>query len=118
MKSFDSKMRKIVYVDMDNVLVDFKSAIGSLTEQELKQYEHRLDEVPHIFSKMKPMPGAIEGFQLLSEHFDTYILSTAPWENPTAWHDKVVWVKQHLGKSAYKRLILSHNKHLNQGAWQ
>jgi len=111
-------MKKIVYVDMDNVLVDFKSAISSLTEAELKQYEHRLDEVPHIFSKMKPMPGAIEGFQLLSEHFDTYILSTAPWENPTAWHDKVVWVKQHLGKSAYKRLILSHNKHLNQGAWQ
>lgn len=111
-------MKKIVYVDMDHVLVDFKSAIGSLTEAELKKYEHRLDEVPHIFSKLQPMPGAIEGFQLLSEHFDTYILSTAPWENPTAWHDKVVWVKQHLGKSAYKRLILSHNKHLNQGAWQ
>lgn len=32
-------MKKIVYVDMDNVLVDFKSAIGSLTEAELKQYE-------------------------------------------------------------------------------
>ena len=44
-------MKKIVYVDMDNVLVDFKSAIGSLTEQELKQYEHRLDEVPHFFQR-------------------------------------------------------------------
>lgn len=33
-------MKKIVYVDMDNVLVDFKSAIGSLSEAELKQYEH------------------------------------------------------------------------------
>ena len=44
-------MKKIVYVDMDNVLVDFKSAIGSLTEAELKQYENRLDEVPHIFQR-------------------------------------------------------------------
>jgi 5'(3')-deoxyribonucleotidase len=25
------------------------------------------------------------------------------------------WVKKHLGRVAYKRLILSHNKHLNTG---
>ena len=25
------------------------------------------------------------------------------------------WVKKHLGQHAYKRLILSHNKHLNHG---
>lgn len=25
------------------------------------------------------------------------------------------WVKKYLGKSAYKRLTLSHNKHLNIG---
>ncbi len=110
--------RKILYIDMDNVLVDFKSAIDKLPAAVKQQYDGRLDEVPHIFSLIEPMPGAVEAFRLLSEQFDTYILSTAPWENPTAWHDKVVWVKQHLGKSAYKRLILSHNKHLNQGAWQ
>jgi 5'(3')-deoxyribonucleotidase len=51
----------------------------------------------------------------LSELFDTYILSTAPWENPSAWSDKLEWVKRHLGAPAHKRLILSHNKHLNAG---
>ncbi|NCG08090.1 MAG: 2-C-methyl-D-erythritol 4-phosphate cytidylyltransferase, partial [Verrucomicrobia bacterium] len=47
--------------------------------------------------------------------FDSYILSTAPWGNPTAWSDKLEWVKKHLGEVAKKRLILSHNKQLNKG---
>lgn len=106
---------KILYVDMDNVLVNFQSGIDQLSHKVKKEYEGRLDEVPHIFSLMDPLPGAIESYRVLSERFDTYILSTAPWENPSAWHDKVIWVKKHLRKEAFKRLILSHNKHLNAG---
>lgn len=106
---------KIVYVDMDNVLVDFTSAINQLTETVKAEYDGRLDEVPRTFSLMQPMPNAIKSYQLLSEKFDTYILSTSPWENPTAWHDKIVWVKKYLSKEAYKRLILSHHKHPNNG---
>ncbi len=36
-------------------------------------------------------------------------------ENPTAWSDKLNWVKKYISKSAYKRLILSHHKNLNDG---
>ena len=61
------------------------------------------------------MEGAIAAYEKLSQVFDTYILSTAPWENPTAWSDKLEWVRRHLGKTAHKRLILSHNKQLNKG---
>jgi hypothetical protein len=64
---------------------------------------------------MDPIPGAIEAFKTLSEHFDTYILSTAPWKNPSAWSDKVIWVQKYLGEHAHKRLILSHHKNLNDG---
>jgi 5'(3')-deoxyribonucleotidase len=42
-------------------------------------------------------------------------LSTAPWGNPSAWSDKLLWVKNHIGKNGYKRLILSHHKNLNDG---
>jgi 5'(3')-deoxyribonucleotidase len=108
-------MKKIVYVDMDNVLVDFPSAFPKLSEEILKEYVDREDEIPDIFSMMSPMPGAIEAFNKIAEKFDTYILSTAPWENPTAWSDKLIWVKKYLGKHAYKRLILSHHKNLNRG---
>ena len=64
---------------------------------------------------MNPIKGAIEAFNLLSEKYDTYILSTAPWNNPTAWSDKVEWVKNYLGDRAHKRLILTHHKNLNKG---
>ena len=108
-------MRKILYIDMDNVLVDFRSAFPKISKDILISYKGREDEVPDIFSKMDPNPGAIDAFKKLSEIFDTYILSTSPWENPSAWSDKLNWVKKHLGKHAYKRLILTHHKDLNRG---
>jgi 5'(3')-deoxyribonucleotidase len=109
------KSRKIVYVDMDNVLVDFKSGIQKLTHQQLIEFEERYDEVPGIFGLMDPMENAIESFVLLSRHCNAYILSTSPWNNDTAASDKVRWVKKHLGEAAHKRLILSHHKQLNKG---
>jgi 5'-nucleotidase len=107
--------KKIVYVDMDNVLVDFQSGIDKLTEKQRIEYDGRLDEVSGIFSLMSPLKNAVESFEKLSVKYDTYILSTSPWENDTAASDKVKWVKKYLGKSAYKKLILSHNKNLNKG---
>mgnify|MGYP006442222511 FL=1 len=108
-------MKKILYIDMDNVLVDFPSGISKLSKEVINEYESNLDEVPNIFSLMEPLEGAIDSFKILSQRYDTYILSTAPWENSSAWSDKVKWVKKYLGESAYKRLILSHHKNLNHG---
>ena len=108
-------MKKILYIDMDNVLVNFPSGISKLSQEVINEYESNLDEVPNIFSLMEPLEGAIDSFEILSQRYDTYILSTAPWENSSAWSDKVKWVKKYLGESAYKRLILSHHKNLNHG---
>ena len=108
-------MKKILYVDMDNVLVDFPSGISKISKELQSEYKDRLDEVPGIFSLMDPLKGAIDSYKKLSQKFDTYILSTAPWKNSSAWSDKNEWVKKYLGDVAYKRLILSHHKNLNYG---
>ncbi len=100
---------------MDNVLVDFQSAFPKVPKSTLDEFEGRLDDIPDIFSLMEPVTGAITAFKELSEKFDTYILSTSPWENPSAWSDKLIWVKKYLTGHAYKRLILSHHKNLNFG---
>ncbi len=107
--------KEIVYVDMDNVLVDFPWGIDQLSEETKKKYGDELDEIPGFFSDLPPIDGAIDAFYKLREHYDTYILSTAPWNNPSAWTDKLLWVKKHLPDKGYKRLILSHNKNLNHG---
>ena len=74
-----------------------------------------MDEAPGIFALMPAIPGALDAYAELSQLFDTYILSTAPWLNPSAWQHKI----EHLGveedSPAYKRLILSHHKNLNRG---
>ncbi len=107
--------KKILYVDMDGVLVDFKSGINKCSKKILSEYKDNEDEIPGIFGKMEPMPGALESYKKLSKIYDTYILSTAPWKNETALVDKLRWVKKHLGEVAHKRLILTHHKNLNKG---
>ena len=110
-----SMNKKILYVDMDNVLVDFPSGIEQISKEKQLEYEGRLDEIPGIFALMKPLRGALEAFRKLSQKYDTYILSTAPWRNSSGWSDKNEWVKKYLGDVAHKRLILSHHKNLNIG---
>ncbi len=107
--------KQIVFVDMDGVLVNFQSGIDRISEEDKTKYDGDLDDVPGIFSLMEPNEGAIAGYTWLSKNFDTYILSTAPWNNPSAWQDKLHWVQKYLPEVAYKRLILSHNKHLASG---
>ena len=111
--------KKILYVDLDNTLVNFQSGIDRLDSAVAEEFASDLDEVPGIFALMDPLPGALDAYRELAEHFDTYILSTAPWKNASAWHDKVLWVQKHLGANerdvAWKRLILSHHKNLVRG---
>ena len=100
---------------MDNVLVDFQSGLDQVSEEKKAEYAGRLDEIPGLFAKMKPMEGAIEAVHELQKRYDLFILSTAPWKNPSAWSDKVGWVTKYLDDVFHKRLIISHHKDLCQG---
>jgi len=107
--------RQILYIDMDGTLVDFRAGIPNVTPEQKRQYGEEYDEIPGFFDELPPLEGAIDAFHQLAGRFDTYILSTAPWKNETAWSAKNLWVRKHLGDVAQKRLILSHHKHLVRG---
>jgi len=109
----DNSHKKRVFFDMDNVLVNFPSGMAKVAPELLSKYKP--DEVPGIFSLMEPMPGALEAVERISKKYDVFILSTAPWGNPSAWSDKLLWVKKHFGEVFYKRLILTHRKDLVKG---
>ena len=106
---------KRVFFDMDNVLVDFQSGLDQVSEELKKEYAGHPDDIPGIFGLMKPMPGAIEAAQELAKHYEVYILSTAPWNNPSAWADKVAWVTKYLDDVFHKKIIVSHRKDLYKG---
>ena len=115
-------MKKRLFFDMDNVLVDFQSGLDKVDEETKNRYKakgpgdkDRLDEIPGLFGKMDPMPGAIEAVHKLAEVYDVFILSTAPWKNPSAWSDKVTWVTKYFDDVFHKRMIITHRKDLVDG---
>ncbi len=109
---------KRLFFDMDNVLVDFQSGLDQVNEEVKADYaddgtgKPHYDDIPGIFRLMKPMPGAIEAVNALKDKYDCYILTTSPWDNPTALQDKHDWVRKIFGDIFYKRIIFSHHKNL------
>ena len=127
MSEIKNEGKPLLYFDMDGVLVDFQSGIDALQiSDEKRKYceEHnKFDEEPGIFGLMQPTYGAVRAIKELARHYELHILSTAPWNNPTAWSDKLLWVKKHFdntveankenkntGNPFYKRITISHRK--------
>jgi 5'-nucleotidase len=111
--------QKILYIDMDGVIVDFESAFDKLDTETRTKCKGNEDQVPGLFGLMDPIPGAIEAVTELTTLFDTYVLSTVPWGNTSGASQKIEWIQRHFGKEKstplWKRVILSHHKHLNKG---
>jgi len=84
-------------------------------EQKKRVFVDMDNEIPGLFGLMKPMPDAIFAMHELQKYYDLFILSTAPWKNPSAWSDKVKWVTNYLDDVFHKRMVITHRKDLCQG---
>jgi 5'(3')-deoxyribonucleotidase len=111
--------KELIFIDMDGVLADaekkmqiWSSKLG-LTTTEL--FAKKLYHMPGFYADLPPIEGAVEAFEILSKHFEVYILTAPSWENPSCYTDKRLWVEKYLGKPAYKRLIISNDKSLFTG---
>lgn len=111
----EGRQKHILYIDLDNTLADYDNGHRHLSEDLLREYDGHLYDAPGFFAGLEPMPSAVKAFKLLALKYDTYILSSAPFSNPTAWCDKLEWVKRYLGVAAFRRLIISHHKNLSYG---
>ncbi|WP_421920409.1 5' nucleotidase, NT5C type [Marinifilum sp.] len=105
----------IIYIDMDDVLCDFMGAYHEHIQNcpEMKFPQAQVD----FFRNLKPIKGAIEAFDKLSElqNYTVYILSAPSEMNPLSYMEKRIWVENHLGYNAVEKLILSPNKALLKG---
>ena len=50
--------KKILYIDLDNTLVDFATGIAAIGDDLRVECDGHLDDVPGIFALMAPMPDA------------------------------------------------------------
>ena len=64
---------KTLYIDMDNVLVDFQSGIDDISQEERTQFKDDLDEVPGIFSKMVPGAGLEPARKIIPRDFKSLV---------------------------------------------
>ena len=112
--------KKIVYIDMDGVLVDFGKAIEDwfISHPHLKErYKDNPDHIQGIFRNPKPIDGAIEAVKKLHESgkYELFIATSAPWGNPMSLSDKRFWIEDYFGDIFHKRLFTTHRKDLLVG---
>ena len=109
--------KKIVWIDMDGVLVDFNGHVEeTISKNEFLKtaYKGRYDHIPGIFRNPKPVEGAIEAINKLAESgkYELYIATAAPWGNPMAAMDKRFWIEEYFGDLFYKKMAVTHLKNM------
>jgi 5'(3')-deoxyribonucleotidase len=113
--------KKILYVDMDGVLVNLQKEIEDWKEKHPKKfkkyYTEHPDTIPYLFKNPKPNDKAIESVLKLynSGKYDIFIATASPRENHTAASEKILWIRKYFGDIFDKKIIISHRKDLLMG---
>jgi len=107
--------KKVLWIDMDGVLVDFSANVKRITENDAyiaRIYKGKEDRIPGVFRNPQPVEGAIEAIHKLynSNKFDMFIATAAPWGNPEAAADKRYWIEQYFGRMFRKKMAITHLK--------
>lgn len=113
MKNYKSK--PILYVDMDEVLVNFCSHPSLKLWDRTQQNPPEMYE-PGFFESLRPLPGAISSVtRLINENeWDIYILTQPVAKSPVSYMEKANWICKWL-PDLRDKIILTQNKSLNIG---
>ncbi|GAK31711.1 putative deoxyribonuclease [Weissella oryzae SG25] len=108
-----------VFLDMDNTLVDTLPVLDRASALAKDFGVAKPDQIPGIFRSLAPIKGAVAAVNTLAESAELYILTTAPWNNESAWSDKLAWLTEHFGNGPaspfYKKVIMAHTKDVARG---
>ena len=103
------KKKPKAYVDMDDTAVNFSSQLN-LYNKMYPSYQYP-QSIIGFFSSMKPMPGFLEAWRVLSEYYDMRFLSRPSPYNLGSYTEKAVWVRDNMGGiDALEKLNLNPDK--------
>lgn len=108
--------KKIIHIDIDGVLVD----LGKEIEYRIKnsildpKFIKEPDLIEGLFESPQPISGAIDAVRKLkeSQHYDLFIATSAPWDNPPSLMHKRLWIEHYFGTTFHKRMFITHRKDL------
>lgn len=107
-------MRKVVFIDMDGVIVDFGHQIDIINKDPKISKEHKSspDQIDGIFRDPQPIKDSIESIIKLynSGLYDLFIATTAPWNNPSSFTDKRLWIGKYFGDLFKKKMFITNRK--------
>lgn len=103
-------MKKIVYIDLDDTIADFKGDPKLGTTDDFRQmYE------PGFFLSLKPVAGALVAVRkIIAMGYDVQILSQPVAESAHSYSEKVQWVCLHFPE-LYNKINLTQDKGLFKG---
>lgn len=107
----------VIFFSLSDVVTDSASVADKVSEESLKQYGNRLDDIPEYYALVNPMEGAVRHLQALNNYklIDWHIVSSFSWKKPHLIEEKRAWVERHFGKIAKDRMIFTKRKDLLHG---
>jgi 5'(3')-deoxyribonucleotidase len=114
-KQILKKTKKIIYIDMDDVLCDYQEGKNLY----FKIYPEILypQSIRGFFENLKPIKDGVETVKKMinSDIYDPYILTAPSVKNPHSYTEKRIWIEKYFGYEFTKKLIICSNKGLLKG---
>ena len=104
-----------VFVDMDDVLTDFRPAFLAARSAEPAMLWPQAK--PGFFASLQPLSNAVMGVHVMDAMagVEVHILTAPSARNPNSYTEKRLWIEQKLGYRFVKRLHISPRKDLFRG---
>jgi 5'(3')-deoxyribonucleotidase len=107
---------KKIFIDMDGVLADFGKKVNEINLDDTisMHFKKSPDEIEGVFRDLEPLKNAVTSVIKLhkSGKYDLFIATTAPWNNPSSFSDKRIWIEEHFGEIFKKKMVITHRKDL------
>jgi 5'-nucleotidase len=112
--------KKIIYIDMDGVLVNFEKSVEEHFLRYPYQrsiYKNHVDLIHNVFLNAPPIDGAIDAVNKLYESgkYEMFIATAAPWGNTESPSHKRIWIEKYFGNIFKKKMFITHRKDLLMG---